>query len=236
MFEYAGIKNTDIGLQVNGHINIPYPQERIQKIQVPGRDGDLTVIEKNREDIEIVIPLNYISSAENWSKVWREAKKWLKKKNEKLILEGDAGYFYKCRYVSVGTNERKSLRVGNFTATFVCEGYQYAIEGQYPLELKFTEGNESKYCIVRNSYDTSYPLYQISGNGTFDLEVNGKHMRGSCAGRLTIDTDREISYKDNKSANTDVTGTYKDLSLEEDENIVKITQGFDLVIIPRWRE
>lgn len=126
--------------------------------------------------------------------------------------------------------------VGNFTATFVCEGYQYAIEGQYPLELKFTEGNESKYCIVRNSYDTSYPLYQISGNGTFDLEVNGKHMRGSCAGRLTIDTDREISYKDNKSANTDVTGTYKDLSLEEDENIVKITQGFDLVIIPRWRE
>lgn len=80
MFEYAGIKNTDIGLQVNGHINIPYPQERIQKIQVPGRDGDLTVIEKNREDIEIVIPLNYISPAENWSKVWREAKKWLKKK------------------------------------------------------------------------------------------------------------------------------------------------------------
>ena len=67
------------------------------------------------------------------------------------------------------------------------------------------------------------------------LTVNGKTMTADVGQKITIDTDRELAYRKDKLSNTAVSGKYDDLYLQEGENEITITEGFDLKIIPNWR-
>ena len=81
-----------------------------------------------------------------------------------------------------------------------------------------------------------HPIYKISGNGTCILTVNGKNMSATVGQNLTIDTDLMIAYRtDGDINNIAVTGNYEDLWLQEGENTISITSGYDLSIIPNWR-
>lgn len=53
---------------------------------------------------------------------------------------------------------------------------------------------------------------------------------------LTIDTGRKLAYReDGTLSNTSVAGDYDDLILIEGRNKIKITDGFELKVIPNWR-
>ena len=61
-------------------------------------------------------------------------------------------------------------------------------------------------------------------------------MSADVGQNLTIDTDRKIAYRaDGTLSNTAVSGDYEDLFLQEGENEISITDGFNLKIIPNWR-
>lgn len=82
----------------------------------------------------------------------------------------------------------------------------------------------------------SVDWYMISGEGACVLTVNGKTMTADVRQNITIDTDRELAYRKDKTlSNTAVSGKYDDLYLQEGENEITITEGFDLKIIPNWR-
>ena len=66
--------------------------------------------------------------------------------------------------------------------------------------------------------------------------MNGKNMTANVNGHLIIDTDRMLTYRqDGKLENASVKGDYEDLYLEEGENMIRITPGFELKVIPNWR-
>ena len=61
-------------------------------------------------------------------------------------------------------------------------------------------------------------------------------MSATVGQNLTIDTDLMIAYRmDGDINNIAVTGNYEDLWLQEGENTISITSGYDLSIIPNWR-
>ena len=67
------------------------------------------------------------------------------------------------------------------------------------------------------------------------LTVNGNEMTANVGQNLTIDTDLMIAYRqDGTLQNTAVTGDYEDLYLVPGDNVISITSGFDLKIIPNW--
>ena len=167
-----------------------------------------------------------MTTPEEWAYTFRAAKRWLTGSG-KLKFADDQNYYYKCLICIIADTERTTKKLGKFTAEFLCEPYMYEVSGDYALE-----DNDN----IINIHMVSHPDYVISGSGNCTLTVNGKIMQAVVNGTLTINTDLMIAYNaDGTSQNSLLTGEYEDLYFVEGENIVSISEGFILKIIPHWR-
>lgn len=225
--KYNGIISSDMQVLIKERPDIPAPLRRYEKIEVAGRDGSLIESDGSYDDISIPVTFNYMTREDTWFEVFRNVKKWLHSDGEKeLVFQDDPDYFFKVKMVEIGTNERTSLRVGNFTATFLCDPFHYAVSGKDAIELSGS---------LFNHFDVSHPVYKISGNGSCDLTVNNRKVSSEIEDYIVIDTDRMISYKDNIPKNTSIKGNYSDLYLVPGANDVAVSDGFSVSIIPNWR-
>lgn len=220
--------NLEIGIHVKERPKIPAPEFRYEEIEIPGRSGILIQESGLVDDLKIEVVFNFAAKPDLWMEQFREAKKWLlAREDDQLILSDDLEMFYKVKHTSVDTAERYVKTLGEFSATFLCEGFQYRRDGQHEHTIE-----EVKY----NPYYLSQPVYKIRGNGTCELKVNGKSMITEVQGNLTIDTERMLAYNESGVLkNTMVTGNYEDFLLMEMENTISCSMGFDLSIIPNWR-
>ena len=226
--EYGGIRGSSIKIYARERPSIPAARVRREGIVIPGRDGMVYQSDGTFEPTDIPVRFNYIGKETQWSERWRAAQRWLAKENAKLRFSDDDGYFFWIDHVELDENERTTGRIGNFTATFTTR------DGLYYLNSGLRE--HSKEEIQWNPYETSHPLYKITGEGVCTLEVNGNRMTANVGQNLTIDTDRMVAYRqDGTLQNTAITGKYEDLYLTEGEIDIGISTGFDLKIIPNWR-
>lgn len=226
--EYNNILASSLGIYAKTLPSIPMAVQKESLVEIPGSDGTMHILDGGYESTEIKIDFNYIGPSDKWDERWGCAKKWLSARNKMLRLGSDPDHFYKILKVSADDAEHTSERIGNFTATFQTkDGLRYLLEG---LNEHAAEN------VSFNPYEISHPIYKISGEGNCSLIVNGKKMSADVGQNLTIDTDRKIAYRaDGTLSNAAVSGDYEDLFLQEGENEISITDGFNLKIIPNWR-
>ena len=230
---YNGIQDSSVGVHVATRPAIPAAREILQTIQIPGRDGTLTIKDGTVEDIQISVEFSFSAYPDVWQDRVYAVKNWLQMRSEATLRFSDlAGIFYKVRYVELSDFTRQHKKIGTFTATFTCEGYQYLDSG-----LVDVSGG-----ILSNQWGTAHPLYKItsSGSGACTLTVNGKSLQATVNANMTIDTDRAIAYRTSTGAvqNTAlVMGNYdfRDFWLKPGSNTISITSGFTLQIQPNWR-
>lgn len=238
--EYNGKSNTEIGILIKNRPSIPCPEYEYETIKIPGRDGELYKELKSVSDITIPIEFTFACEPYRWQAIARNARKWIMGEGErKLVLSDNPDRYYKVKHATMNETERQVKKTGEFTVDFVCEGRQYLIEGESPLDLDFRKqsGDYGERALVWNPYDDSAPLYIVEGNGHFKMRVNGSPLDMDINGEITLDTRREVAYKrDMSSANTLVTCNYRNMYLKAGENVIEKTVGFNLKIIPRWRE
>ena len=236
--EYNGKWNTSLYILVKERPAIPSPEYDYDTVKIPGRDGELYIEQKSVKDITITISFTFACKPHRWQGVAREARKWLiGKEDRRLILSDSQDRYYKVKHVVLDQTERQIKEVGEFSADFICEGRQYLIEGDWPLELTYTNSSGGQSAHIWNPYETSMPVFIISGNGTCRITVNGHTLEAEVSGQLTVDTQREVAYKaDMSSANTSVTCDYETLALEPGDNTITKPTGFNLQILPKWRE
>lgn len=208
--------------------DFPAPEPRYTDTQVPGRDGALTEFDGTYSDIAVDVEMNYITNPQNWHAAWREVKRYLLKGGiRELRFSDDLSFYYKCKKVVLGTNEREFRHTAAFTATFTLAPYEYLTDGKerYPYQV----------CAF-NRYDLCKPIYFITGEGMCTLTVNGNEMTANVGQNLTIDTALQLAYRtDGSLQNTEVTGNFDELYLLPGENTITVTDGFDLKIQPNWR-
>ncbi len=208
--------------------DFPAPEPRYTDTQVPGRDGALTEFDGTYSDIAVDVEMNYITNPQNWHAAWREVKRYLLKGGiRELRFSDDLSFYYKCKKVVLGTNEREFRHTAAFTATFTLAPYEYLADGKerYPYQV----------CAF-NRYELCKPIYFITGEGMCTLTVNGNEMTANVGQNLTIDTDLQLAYRtDGALQNTEVTGNFDELYLLPGENTISATDGFDLKIQPNWR-
>lgn len=226
--EYNDMLGSNIGIYAAKYPSVPAAEERIEEISVPGRSGMLHVRKKCFDQTMIPIEFNYIGKEELWNERWRQAKEWLSAINSELSLGDDSNFFYRITRVVVGSNERMSRRIGKFVASFVTmDGLSYYKSGKVATDYKN---------LLRNPGIFSQPIYLITGEGVCTLTVNGKSFVANVSQNITIDTERMIAYReDGTLQNTAILGNYEDLYLQEGDNEVTITNGFECKVIPRWR-
>lgn len=208
--------------------DFPAPEPRYTDTQVPGRDGALTEFDGTYSDIPVDVEMNYITNPQNWHAAWREVKRYLLKGGiRELRFSDDLSFYYKCKKIVLGTNEREFRHTAAFTATFTLAPYEYLTDGKerYPYQV----------CAF-NRYELCKPIYFITGEGMCTLTVNGNEMTANVGQNLTIDTDLQLAYRtDGTLQNTEVTGNFDELYLLPGENTISVTDGFDLKIQPNWR-
>ncbi len=207
--------------------SIPAPEERIEEIEIPGRNGVLVVSENLYNAISIRVEFNFMSKSNEWAETYRKAKRWLSGSGE-LWFSDDHEVYYKVLYCKVTGTERTSRRIGNFTAEFVCDPYTYYKSGKNEIELE---------SVIYNPGVTCEPAYRITGEGLCTLTINGYEFTANVGQEIIIDTNRMISYKnDGQMLNTDVTGDYAKLWLNPGDNSLSVTDGFLAYITPEWRD
>ena len=226
--EYNNIRGSILKIFARERPSIPAPRKRRKEITIPGRDGSLYTTDEDYEPTEIPVRFNYIGPPEEWAARWRAAKKWLSAENSVLKFSDDGGFFYKIAHVELGENERPTEKIGIFEATFITrDGLSYLAEGQEEYDVED---------VLLNLYEVTHPTYLITGEGRCTLTVNGNVMTANVGQNLTIDTDRMLAYRGNGTLqNTEVTGDFKKLYLQEGKNSISISSGFGLKVIPNWR-
>ena len=224
---FQGEAGRKYGLRIPARPSIPSPEEIVEEYEIPGR-GTLATRTGTYRDIEIEVEFGFFVPPDLWMKKFRECKRWLLRHGDgKLQFTDDPGVYWHVKQVQIDEAERELKKIGRFTATFICDPYQYLEEGdrKQPLPAAFY-----------NPYEVARPIYTVSGNGNFTITVNGKSMEAYVTEQLVIDTERMLAYRNpGTMQNTAVQGEYEDLFLQQGENVLEASSGFTVQIQPRWR-
>lgn len=203
-----------------------YGYEVIENKSIPGRVGTLTIHTGRYTDTVITNVLEFTSdTVELFETKLHEIKKWLLN-TQKVSYSDKEDKLFLVKKVEFSNIKRKYGVFGNITVVFTCEPFAYLKSGEYEVEI----GN------VFNPCAWTQPLYKITGEGVCALTVNGKSVTANVSGDLLIDTKLMLCYRsDGTSQNTVVSGDYEELFLQEGENVISITDGFECKVVPRWR-
>ncbi len=226
--EYNGMTGRSQGLLITKRPNIPSPQKRVKEIEVPGRDGILILDQETYEPIRIIVSFNFSAPETEWMDRMRVCRQWLLGKGDRRLVFSDCtDYFYLVQNVEMQDAERTVRKKGEFEVTFLCQPYQYLISGMSAISPRNS---------IYNIYNTSHPVYHLSGSGECALTVNGNTAKVLVDENTTIDTEKMICLnKDGAVNNAAMTGEYQSLYLLAGENPISFTEGFVLEVTPCWR-
>lgn len=224
---FKGSTNEAHGLKIAKRPTVPAPQRRTSLITVPGRDGALLETDGAFEPIQIDIAMNYTGAETSLGDKFRAAKSWLRGSGL-LTFSDDPTVFYKVIEMRITAHDRRARTGADLTASAICDPYTYILSGLTATTAKGT---------VANNYDTSKPIYTITGNGNATLTINGHALAANVGGNLTIDTDLMMAYRaDGTLQNSQTSGaSYEELWLVPGNNTIALTSGFSLSYIPNWR-
>lgn len=133
---FNGVAASTLGLYAMERPSMPAPEWRVQKVTVPGRDGDLYIQDGGLQDIQISVRFNFIGAPSSWGNTFRALKLWTDSpdtsvylKMRQLVFSDDSSYAYAVKRVTVGTTERVARSIGQARVTFVCDGWSYLTSG-----------------------------------------------------------------------------------------------------------
>lgn len=206
--------------------NIPPPEKAYRVITIEGK-GDVYEDLGYYKDIEI--PLEYNFYSENYNETYRRIKKFFKC-GEKLKFSDDGVGFYRIKKAPLITNNlREMIEFGRFTVLVTCEPYFYFDYGENEIELKSEN-------VFFNNDEETFPMFKITGNGLFVLNMNGNIFKVNVGQEVIIDVSKGRCYrKDGAISDSSVKGRYKDLKLLEGENTISFNEGFKVEMTPNWR-
>lgn len=223
---FNGVLDRDVGIMTVSRPARPIPKENIKEYDLPGRDGKLTEHLGTYQDIQISVDFNFVQEIKKWESRVREISRWLSGTGE-LSFSDDPDIYYKVKSIEAADITRSKRVIGKFTVKFTVDPYQYSRIGENEIPLLNN---------LENPGEESSPIYRIEGEGNFTLTVNANSMAIDVGQNITIDTEKEMAYKDDGSIlNTTVIGEFEDLRLKKGSNTLSATAGFTVTVKPNWR-
>lgn len=181
-----GIKDETVYISVANRPVIPTAKKKIEKISVPGRDGDLIKVD-GYEDVSLPIDFNILEDRNIKSDV-RKIKGWFMDKSI-LSFSDDPNYFRKIKNVEIGNIENEVEFYGYFTVDFLFDPFEY----QKTTTKSYTS---SPVTLINPGTYFSRPLIKIYGTGTVILTVNGVGITlKNLTDEIILDSELEEAYK-----------------------------------------
>lgn len=166
-FEFAGIRNDEMGVQMLSMPTRPHPARKGTLVDVPGRDGKLFIDEGAYDRVLVTIRLIALDDIDT-------VNGWLSGKGE-LIFGDEPERAYRAMITKEFSQSSRSprLRGQEFTVTFDCEPYKYVSPPAAKIAL--TSGGT----VTNPGTVYAAPRITITGSGDLLLSVNGFLVEGS---------------------------------------------------------
>lgn len=226
-FNFNGEKSTDYGLVIEKMPNIfDAPSGDVEKISIPGRNGDLLISNDRFENI----PLTYSCGMKQNSERIRGIKGWLCTQGYKKLYDSyNPDYFRYATFINGFTAESDRF-FSHFDISFDCKPFLYRFDGEneIPIENGMTIYNPERF--------ESRPLIKIVRSVTTPSKItigqSSFSVKGS--GILMIDTETQNCYYEDTNRNNDISTA--DISINSGSSEISWTGSIDeMIIIPRWR-
>ena len=208
-------------------IDVPGAKKKYKEFDIAGIDGKYYEDTGFYDDIKLSVGFNYLVKETEWYKKFTECKRFFYNTETIRFTDDERDCFYKVKKIEVGTNERKTKKIGKVTITFICDPYSYLSTGLNEYDIED---------VLQNDYELSKPIYKISGVGECEVTINGYSFSLTINGSINIDTDLMIAYdNDLNSMNDAISLDYDEIYLIEGKNTFSINEGFSCKVIPNWR-
>lgn len=229
-FYLDGVSCRRYGISVSGEDTFNGPERDVESLEIPGRNGDLTLDNKRFKNIPIPYPAIVLG---NFKRNAAAARAWLLSVPGYRRLEDNyhPDEFRLAKYKEgLEFKPWANNHSGEVTITFDCAPQRFLKSGEDPVE--FTEPG----VLINPTLFTALPLITLTGDGAGELIVNGHIIQISdVGGSVTLNREIRRAYAGTTRRDYTMTGHFDWLDLVPGENTISFNGGINAVsIIPRW--
>ena len=213
----------DFGIIINKRPPAIRAEKNVQEIEVPGRDGDLTVDDGTYKPITFPFICTLLDTS-NLDAVLS----WLDGYSD-LILSWQNDRSYKAKMINRIDITQSLKTLGEFPLLFKAQPFGYSLNNSV---ITLTT---SPSTLINIATKDSKPLIKVYGTGTIDLTINSKviHLT-SVVDYVSIDAELMDTYKDTLLKNSDMYGDFPVLVVGD--NVISWTGTVTKIeITPNWR-
>jgi len=212
----------DFGIVIKERPPVVRAERNVLEIEIPGRDGDLTVDDGTYKAITFPFVCTLLDTTNQ-----DEVILWLDGFSD-LILSWQSDRSYRAKLINrIDITQSLSI-LGDFPLIFKGQPHPSMIEN--PVITLTAPGS-----LYNGGTYKSKPVIKVYGTGTIDLSVNGNviHLT-NVVGYVTIDSDLMDCFKDTALQNNQMNGEFPELKVGE--NTISWTGTVTSVLItPNWR-
>ncbi|MBJ8054694.1 phage tail family protein [Bacillus cereus] len=204
--------------------DIPTAKEKIEFIEVPGRENGSLTKKNGYEDVTFKVNFNLLED-ENIKPLLRRIKAWLMR--AKILSFTDDNVYRKIKSVEIGDINNEIEEYGQFEVTFISDPYEYAIE--QPLEFN------TAITIINYGTLHSLPKFNIYGSGTITIQINGQSFQlKDVSNSIVVDSDLKECYSGTTPMNNKMVGDFP--TFKEGENTISWAGTVTKIELEtRWR-
>jgi len=220
-------KNQDSYLDYGIVINIKPPlvraEKNVEEIEIPGRDGDITVDDGTYKPIIFPFTCTLLDDTN-----LDEVKFWLDGYSD-LILSWQSDRSFKAKMINKIDIEQSLETFGEFPLIFKAQPFGYS------LNNRLITVTNTPSTIINTATKDSKPVIKIYGNGNIELTVNSNviHLI-NVIDYVTIDSDLLDCYKDTALQNNNMSGEFPTLQIGTNA-ISWVGTVTKVEITPNWR-
>lgn len=231
-FTFNGKSNEEFNLKLGQGIEYATSSNDLERVTVPGRDGELLVYNNRRKAVEQSFPLLLVKEKGLTTDVIPKITEWLSVKGFRdMSFSWDKEHIYKSAYLEGFSVEETLKQFGKTKLNFLLHPIKYRKDGFNRLNLS----NNST--ILGKGNVMSDPVITIRGNGEGVLTINGRQTKfKNVQGVIVFDMQKKLVYSGNLPAWDKVVRSpqYVMPKLDPGENRISWTGNFSVELIPYW--
>lgn len=227
-FSLDGVNCEVYGIVCSGHNTYNAPERDIESIDIPGRNGALTIDNGRWKNIKVIYPASIVRG---FQQAAQSARAWLCAASGYRRLEDDYNpdTYRMARFVAGLNFEMTPANdCGEVDITFDCMPQRWLKSGETAVSVASGE-------FVNNpTLFDALPIITVTGSGEGVLVINGQTVDiDEIDGSITLDCEAQRAYSGAEARDGDVTGAYP--VLKPGANSVQYSGGITAVeIVPRW--
>lgn len=233
---FNGTSSTAAGVKaVEAYPPLDRPRRKFTKIEIPGKTGDIIMLEDAWEDYEQEYEI-YAGTGADGSAPGKfiDIMSWLHSASGYARLEDtyDTSVYRKAYYVGPTDVENVLSRYGRATIKFMCQGKRFLKSGETVVTV-----STSSTTITNPTAFPSAPIIKVTGSGSGTLTVGGTLVTlNSISSGMIIDCEKMTVTNSSGTTNLNsymVLGDFPKITAGS--SLVKFTGGVTkLEITPNW--